>query len=166
METVLLSEWLVTSTAFCFDALFSSHICFSHSLFSHTSCYSLISILINALKKCGGNRWLAKANVQSSTPWSHGESASAVSWDLLWDLIPQLYGHLGQQPSCLAPLGSAPVWPVPRVHVYTWSPHASPHHIPRSCWRQSVKQQMEVKEHTVPFPHSRLLFSSGVDITK
>lgn len=36
---VLLSEWLVISAAFCFDALFSSHICFSHSLFSYSSCY-------------------------------------------------------------------------------------------------------------------------------
>lgn len=146
----------------------------------HTACFltvhaTLISILINASKKCGGNCWLAKANIQTSRPWRHGEFASAVSWDLLWDLILQVCRYLRQQPSCLAPAGNAPgpmvnapVWLIPHVHTYTQYPCTSPPHIPRSSQRQSVEQLWGWRWRSTLCPSliSRLLFSNSVGTAK
>lgn len=125
-----LSDWLSVQL---FALMHSSQVTFAF----HTVCFCtvhaiLISILINAQKKCRGNCWLVKAN----RPWRHNEFA--VPWDLLWHLIPQLYRHLRQQLHCLALMGSVPVWLVSRVHTVQ---HPRPHHITtfRGCWRKSVK---------------------------
>lgn len=142
-----LSDWLWVQL---FALMHSSQDTFAF----HTVCFltvhaTLISILINAPKKCGGNCWLAKANFQTSRPWSHGESAYAVSWDLLWDLIPQLYRHLRQQSSCLAPRGRYPGTHVHSACPYLTTPH--PQRLLKAVCEAAVGT--EVKEHTVPFPH-------------
>lgn len=122
MKTVLLSEWLVISAAL----MHSSQVTFAF----HTVCFltvhaTLISILINAQKKCRGNCWSVKANIQTSWPWSHGEFASAVPWDLIWHLIPQQYRHLRHSPVAwpwwaMSQCGCCPMCPhIPRPQPIT-----------------------------------------------
>lgn len=142
-----LSDWLWVQL---FALMHFSQVTFAF----HTVCFltvraTLISILINAPKKCGGNCWLTKANTQTSRPWSYGEFASAVSWGLLWDLIPQLYRHLRQQPSCLARWAMPPCAHWHLVSLYLTTPH--PARLSKAVCEAAVGK--EVKEHTVPFPH-------------
>lgn len=131
------SDWL---SAQLFALMHSSQVTFAF----RTVCFltvhaTLISILINAQKKCGGNCWLVKANIQTSWPWGHGKFASTVPWDLLWHLIPQLYRHLSSSPAAW------PWWTLSHRGWYPMcthlaAPQTPPHHSLRGCCRQPVKQ--------------------------
>lgn len=162
-----LSDWLSVQL---FALMHSSQVTFAF----HTVCFltiraTLISISIDAQKKCGGNCWVVKANFQTSWPWSRGEFASAVSWGLLWHLIPQLYRHLREQPSFLALTGNVPVWLVSHVptHTHSSTPDpttAHPQRLLKAICGAAVG--MEVREQAIEGVLCRLLFSSEVDIAK
>lgn len=134
-QYLCVSDWLWVQL---FALMHSSQVTFAF----HTVCFLtvhaiLISILINAPRKCGGNCWLAKANIQTSRLQSHSEFASAVSWDLCWDLFPWPCRRPRQQPcwarpgcarhpSCTRTLGV-------RVPHHTASPGAGKGRLWSSC---------------------------------
>lgn len=164
-EYCCLSDWL---SAQLFALMHSSQVTFSF----RTVCFltvhaTLLSILINAQKKCGGNRWLVKANIQTSWPWGHSKFASAVPWDLLWHMIPQLYRHLSSSPAAW------PWWTLSQCGWYPMctrpaAPQTPPHHSLRGWCRQPVKQLWgwRWRSSLCPCLISRLLFNSGVDRAK